>query len=93
MVQDDPCFMLDDHDHLLKLLEEKSLGEKTFYEAVFMEEPENEEWFELRRFLPRYYGTVAIFNGKVDCIPFNTVNLVILTTIIIFITVPHGHCT
>jgi len=66
MVQDDPCFMLDDHDHLLKLLEEKSLGEKTFYEAVFMEEPENEEWFELRRFLPRYYGTVAIFNGKVD---------------------------
>ena len=78
--------MLDDDDHLLKLLEEKSLGEKAFYEAVFMEQPENEEWCELRRYLPRYYGTVAIFNGKVDCIPFNTVNFFYLNCYYNFIS-------
>ena len=64
--------MLDDNGHLLKLLEEKSLKEKAFYEIIFIDEAENKEWFELRKYLPRYYGTVNIFNGTEDCILYKT---------------------
>ena len=66
-------FMLDENGHLLKLLEEKSRKEKTFYEIIFIKEPENKEWSELRKYLPRYYGTVNIFNGTENCILFKTV--------------------
>ena len=63
-----PGFMLDDDGHLLKLLEEKSLKEKAFYEKIFMEEPENQQWHELKKYLPRYYGPVNIISGGEECI-------------------------
>ena len=65
--------MLDDNGYLLKLLEEKSLKEKAFYDLVFIKEPENEEWLELKKYLPRYYGPVNVFNGIENCIPFKTI--------------------
>lgn len=61
-------FMLDEDGYLLKLLEEKSLKEKIFYEKVFMTEVNNDEWFELKKYLPKYYGQVEICKAERKCI-------------------------
>lgn len=60
--------MLDEEGILLKLLEEKSLKEKAFYEKIFMEEPDNNEWSDVKKYLPTYYGSVNLSNGSEDCI-------------------------
>ena len=65
--------MLDDDGHILKLLDKNTklvYMEQEFYETLYNKEPDNEEWAELKKFVPKFHGTVELIHNERYCILF-----------------------
>eukprot|EP00112_Aurelia_sp_Birch-Aquarium-sp1_P003517 Seg1393.13 transcript_id=Seg1393.13/GoldUCD/mRNA.D3Y31 product="Regulator of nonsense transcripts 3B" protein_id=Seg1393.13/GoldUCD/D3Y31 len=66
-----PCFLLDDDSHVLKMVDVTNptgIIETAFFERIFNNDNEMEDWKELRTFLPQYYGLQQInINGEKLC--------------------------
>ncbi len=63
--------MIDNDGHLLKILDKGTklvYREQEFYETIFHEENDKEEWSEIKKYIPEFFGTTTLLHNEKECI-------------------------